>query len=209
MTMNRDDCQTIRPLLVDYSDGELASDASQPVAEHLAQCAGCRAELRALETSLALVRKAWNEPAYSVGDCPDLRVNENGTVPFARSSKVARRRTRRLIARWAAPLGVGAAVGAAVVLVLLHWPPGRSAVTPQPLAAGHTDSNSLVPAEALDVMERIAREGRSARLAASVVMLAQEPSLKQYKDNAERYLRATYADTAAVRMLDREEKAIP
>jgi len=32
--------------------------------------------------------------------------------------------------------------------------------------------------------------------------LAAEPSLKAYKDNAERYLRENYADTTAVKQLD-------
>ena len=62
-----------------------------------------------------------------------------------------------------------------------------------------------VPAvvEEVDAKEYIAREGRAARLAASMQMLATEPNLKAYKDNAERYLRENYADTTAVRMLDK------
>jgi len=79
-----------------------------------------------------------------------------------------------------------------------------SGVTPQPNALAESNSsqtNSAQQKEEMDVMEYIAREDRSARLAASVEMLAAQPGLEQYKENAERYLKEHYADTAAVRML--------
>ena len=54
-------------------------------------------------------------------------------------------------------------------------------------------------------MEYIAREERSARLAASVQMLADQPGLAQYKEDAERYLKEHYAGTSAVRMLEKQQ----
>jgi hypothetical protein len=50
--------------------------------------------------------------------------------------------------------------------------------------------------EEIDVEEYIAREGRKARLQASIAILATEPSLKEYKERAERYLAEAYPEAA-------------
>jgi hypothetical protein len=70
-------------------------------------------------------------------------------------------------------------------------PAPRHAVTPSPPQA------VIAPApEEIDVEEYIAREGRKARLQASIAILATEPSLKEYKERAERYLAEAYPETA-------------
>jgi hypothetical protein len=190
--MKNEICQKIRPLLVDYSDGVLPADDVRQIAGHLAHCPDCRAELCLLEDSLSLAREVWNES----GDCPDFRVNENGTVPLNRSTNkplavscgngqkplaVSRKKYRRALAL----IGGAAAVCAIVVILLFSRPTG--------------------PKDEFDAMQYIAREERSARLAASVQILADQPSLKQYKEDAERYLKENYADTAAVRMLEKQQ----
>jgi hypothetical protein len=38
-----------------------------------------------------------------------------------------------------------------------------------------------------------------------VQLLAAQPGLEQYKENTERYLKETYADTTAVRMLEKQQ----
>jgi hypothetical protein len=54
------------------------------------------------------------------------------------------------------------------------------------------------PAEEIDIEALIAREGRSARLAAAARLLAAQPGLQEYAKQAERYLQETYRGTAAV-----------
>jgi hypothetical protein len=63
MNMTRQECETIRDLLVDYADGELVAADGQRVAAHLEVCADCRAELRRLERSLEVAQAVWHELA--------------------------------------------------------------------------------------------------------------------------------------------------
>jgi anti-sigma factor RsiW len=111
--------------------------------------------------------------------------NESATnEPLATCSKplaVSRKTFRRPLA-W-----IGGAVAACAVIIILLF------------------ARSTKPKEEIDVMQYIAREERSARLAASVQLLADQPGLEQYKEDAERYLKEHYADTAAVRMLEKQQ----
>jgi predicted anti-sigma-YlaC factor YlaD len=54
-------CKEIEKLLVDYADGQLLPDASNEVAEHLAQCENCRKVLNALQQSLELSDIIWTD----------------------------------------------------------------------------------------------------------------------------------------------------
>ncbi|MBN2315510.1 MAG: zf-HC2 domain-containing protein [Sedimentisphaerales bacterium] len=54
-------CKEIEELLVDYADGQLSSDNSERVAEHLAQCENCRKVLNALQRSLELSGIIWTD----------------------------------------------------------------------------------------------------------------------------------------------------
>ena len=171
--MKNEPCHTIRPSLVDHSDGTLPPDESEKIAAHLADCPACRKELRLLEHSLVLLREVWNEAATN----EPLAVSQPATQPLAVSRKP---RSRTLV--W---LGSVAAACAVVAAILLSRP--------------------AKPKEEIDVLEYIAREERSARLAASVQILAERPELAQYKEDTERYLKQNYAGTTAVRMLENAE----
>src|SRR5260370_17253367 len=59
--MNNKPCSAIGGLLVDFADGELTDTQRCYVADHLATCSECRAELRLLERSLELVRAVWRQ----------------------------------------------------------------------------------------------------------------------------------------------------
>ncbi len=119
---------------------------------------------------------------------------------------------RRIVRRPLAWIGGAVAISAAVILLLfgqsvlsLFKSPG---ISHQPIELVKNNATQYAPArpnEDVDVMEYIAREERSARLAASVQIMADRPELAQYKADAERYLKEHYADTAAVRMLEKQQ----
>ncbi|MGA2797101.1 MAG: zf-HC2 domain-containing protein [Thermoguttaceae bacterium] len=203
--MKNETCHKIRLLLVDYFDGATPDDESRQITAHLAQCPACREELGLLEHSLALAREVWNEAATS----EPLTVAQATDKPFAVSRVIGPK--RRPIRRPLAWIGGGVAISAIVILLLFGQAVfslfNFSGVTPGPIELAKNDSTqnaSARPGAEIDVMEYIAREERSARLAASVQLLADQPGLAQYKEDAERYLKEHYADTAAVRMLEKQ-----
>jgi len=53
--MSNEECERVRALLAEHSDGELAAAEAGLVEAHLRTCAGCREELEALRRSLALL----------------------------------------------------------------------------------------------------------------------------------------------------------
>ena len=67
---------------------------------------------------------------------------------------------------------------------------------PSPLPLGEGQGEGPAAGNDLDVEAYVAREGRKARLQASIAILATEPSLKEYKERAERYLFDAYPETA-------------
>ena len=78
--MGNKPCSAIEGLLVDFADGELTDTQRGRVADHLATCSECRAELRLLEYSLDLVRAVWQQDALPVDNderphCRFFRLN--------------------------------------------------------------------------------------------------------------------------------------
>jgi hypothetical protein len=78
---------------------------------------------------------------------------------------------------------------------------GRQVAQPesaQPAGGVSTDTAVSAPAKPspddADIETYIDRQTRAARLAAAVDLLATEPSLKEYKDEAQRYLARAYPD---------------
>lgn len=174
-------CHTIGDLLVPYCDGELPDREADRVAAHLAECPGCRSELRLLERSLEAAKAVWRESA--------ARAPMPGALPV--------RPGRRRIAAAAC---VGAACVAAACIVLLWWtagdrpfsrrgPGSETARTEVPYGVEEVEA---VEVEQMDVEAIIAREARAARLAVSVELLASQPGLDEYRDQAAEYLAETY-----------------
>jgi anti-sigma factor RsiW len=201
--MLSESCNQIAELLVPYSDGELSGDECRRVEAHLAACPECRHELSLLGRSLELARSIWQESAAAVSPVhtgvpwPRLRGHESGSERHAHASV-------SMAPRW-----IVAAVSAAAVLLVaatwLLWPshPDRQSVRNDrkepPAAAQQLKPDSASPQPELseaEIVEMIAREGRKARLQASIAILATEPSLKEYKERAERYLAEAYPETA-------------
>jgi hypothetical protein len=183
--MTEETCNRVANLLVEYADGELSGADADRVAAHLAECPGCQAELRLLQRSLELAQTIWQGtvPIFPQGkwDCPP-------------PNKLGRRR-------------IQVAIGVAACLALL-----AAAATPWLFTSGESDSQvtdraenttepepqqikAPQPVEDFDIETFIARAGRRARLAASAELLATQPGLKEYKEQAERYLAEAYNGT--------------
>ena len=80
-------CEDIVEILVDYADGLLGAGESGRIAEHLAECTGCRELLQGLQKSLELAEVMWDDNTADV---------EKIAVPQA--PRVRRRTWRRYVA---------------------------------------------------------------------------------------------------------------
>jgi hypothetical protein len=211
--MRNESCKTIRPRLVDYADGALPAEQAASIAAHLAGCSACRAELRLLDDSLSLAKEVWLEAARGQESASPRPTNDHasrgarsvpGEGPGVRAGRSLKLPTRQKVA-----IAGGLAACAVIVLAAIGlslFSPGKPPSTVKKTNPSPPPKVEVVRSDPqeIDVMEYIAREGRAARLAASMQMLAAEPSLKEFKDSAERYLRENYADTAAVKMLGQQ-----
>lgn len=177
--MNKSTCHSIADLLVPYSDGELSEADADRVAAHLRACGSCREQLQRLDQSLALAQSIWQEAA------------SEATAPRA---QVARpRRPRFAVALAPAACLLLLAVAAGYWLVNRDRPgPNTVHVTPPAVEETPIEQTEIAVQEIEDIRRMIAREGRIARLAASAEILAAQPGLEKYKEQAERYLAETY-----------------
>ena len=90
-------CRDIAEELVDYADGQLSTEQSNRVAEHLAECEDCRGLSEGLHKSLELTKVIWEDS-----------LKETEGIHIARPGRAVRRRWPRY-----------AAAVAAVILVAL------------------------------------------------------------------------------------------
>jgi hypothetical protein len=233
--MNDKSCDPLVELLVGYADGELPADQSRRVADHLAACPDCQAELHLLNRSLELARQVWHEsaacaPTAASRQRPDssllkescaaatsqlcatasseLRATASSELRATASSEAvpSHARTEALLAskqwhtrRWI--LAAACLAACVVVLLLAAGPwlfsqrqPRRDVNRPEEIGQSVPEQ----PAEEVDLEALIAREGRSARLAAAARLLATQPGLEDYAREAQRYLAEAYRGTAAV-----------
>jgi hypothetical protein len=195
--MNDRKCRAIAELLVDYSDGELPEADRRRVEAHLGECPACRSQSAILCRSLELAQSVWHTAAEA-GPCrqESPRRVQPGGLPSARG--LGRNH-----------LAVAAVILAGVLLAVLGpWLARRSQqvgragpeegsagelATPQPKPTPPVPAPRDEPS--LDAI--LASETRAARLAASIEILASQPGLEEFKDNAQRYLATTYPGTAA------------
>jgi anti-sigma factor RsiW len=87
--MTERECETIRDLLVDYADGELAAADGQRVAAHLESCPDCRAEMRLLQRSLEVARAVWHELAAVEHGLPSPLSGELAAVQYGLPSPLS------------------------------------------------------------------------------------------------------------------------
>ena len=188
--MNDRSCESIAELLVAYGDGELPDAEAERVAAHLAQCPHCRSELRLLDRSLDLARQVWHESAARARAPRTEMEMETEPIPRGRRWPLA-----------AACLAAGAALLVAAMLLYplfrVDEPEGKTARTAPPTparTAPPTPAREVEKTEAdeEDVETIVSREARAARLAVAVELLAGQPGLEEYHQEAERYLVETY-----------------
>ncbi len=205
--MSSQSCDTVRGLLVDYSDGELSAAEAGRVAAHLAECPECRSELRLLERSLELARSVWHESAARAPSrLPGgLRSHRDRSPKQAAVAVVACVATGLLAAGawWLWQARPGGERDPAELAAPLERPtsqpvsPGRESPTKGAPARETEESAPAPPSEDPDVETLIARVGRAAPLAASAELLAAPPGREPYGAQADRYLAEVYRGTPA------------
>lgn len=172
--MNELDCCQTRPLLVEYSDGELPSEQADAIDRHLKGCPECRAQLDRLRASLAFAKEIWAEPV------------EGLLAPMPE---------RRPSLRWRR---IAMTAAAALLLALFAWQHFAKNGTPQaveeqPPGSVPIPENAETRSEE-DLLAWIDRTERCARLRTSMGILECSPSLSSYAEDARRYLATTYGD---------------
>jgi anti-sigma factor RsiW len=188
--MNNKPCSTIEGLLVDFADGELTDTQCRRVADHLATCSECRAELRLLERSLELVRAVWQQDALPL---------DKETAPALPALSIVRKVSLASRLRPRGRRAITACLAACALLLLLAsaawWLPRlKSDRKPASAIAGQEASPPRsVNGDEIDSF--ISRQARAARLAVAVRLLASQPGLEGYKDQAERYLAEVSSET--------------
>jgi hypothetical protein len=194
--MNELTCHEISCLLVDYADGELASEKVELVHVHVERCPACAARVRELDTSLQLAREIWAGRCSEVDVPPSLRPRRDTASPIPNAKSL---NSRRFL--------IGPAV-AALVLVSVLWMfrqtandgAGTLEVAKQPSWIEHSKVATPAADRASDLLEmerRIAREAMAARLAKSAEVLAAEPGGEAYALASLRYLAENFGNTTA------------
>jgi len=170
-------------LLVDFADGELTVEQRHRVADHLAECPECRAELRLLERSLELAKSVWQQAVLSPDD--GIVSSQPTFSGKPKLSLASRFRPRGLRA-------IAACLAACTLLFALAstvwWLPQvrRDRHPPDVIAHQETGPPPALSDDRIDSF--ISSQTRSARLAASAQLLASQPGLESYRADAERYL---------------------
>jgi predicted anti-sigma-YlaC factor YlaD len=187
MSANR--CEDIAATLVDYADEELSARESSAIADHLAQCAGCRARLKALRRSLELVRVVWADSEMeAVGAAPASSVAEKRR----RVAWLTRRRT-----------ALAAAVVALLIAGGLLWHsvgPGLQTaprIVDAPVTLPSTSTSATGGPTPSDIEEQITRVGIAAQLLAAADVLAAQRGGEDIACERYRYIVAAYPGSGA------------
>ena len=204
--MTSKSCNSISELLTEYADGELPAADARRIADHLADCPACRAELRLLSRSLDLAREVWQESAACAAAPGTASAKQRHTLARGTASAKQWHTLGRGTAGRTRPdrrrIYAAACLAACVALLLLAagpWLFSRLESGGQVRVPEKVDQpGDPEPVHEIDVEALIAREGRSARLAVAARLLASRPDLEEYRSQAERYLAEAYRGTAAV-----------
>lgn len=188
--------------LIEFADGELATDEAARFQQHLDECASCRRELALLESSLNVASVLWEAAAGDVA-LPASAESDKGKQ--GRGSRAAAWTCAAALLAVAA-LGVyfsGLGPRSQGECAVSQAEASLSADTAASGTRAKLDANTTVANDAAeDIDALLASEARAARLAASAQLLSTMPSLAEYSKQAEQYLVANYAESNAVRVAD-------
>ena len=82
-------CEKIEEMLVDYDDGQLSSDESNQVTEHLENCVPCRRTLEGLQKSLALAGVIWDDGLAETKEIRILIPGKMRSIPWTKYAAAA------------------------------------------------------------------------------------------------------------------------
>jgi anti-sigma factor RsiW len=168
-------CDEFTTRLVDYADGQLPSNESHKVTEHLAGCETCRRQLEALRRSLEVARVVWEDNEVELAS-----VGSEGIVSAERlSTRRVRHRRMTLIAA-----GVVLLIGGALLRQLTRQP--ASVVTQSP--------ELLTPDE---IRREVMRAGIAMQLVVAADLLAEQPGGEEYACERYRHIVTAYANSPA------------
>ena len=177
--MNRLECGG--DWLVDYADCTANAVDTTAAREHLRDCGLCRRELVQLQQSQRLLHRRFN-------------------ALKSEALSTSRHRSRRS----APSAGLFAASAAAAVALVAGWAWMGSARIPKAMplevavgeqAPGEEDAVFDASGENEDVLAAIEREGRIARLQATVNILAAQPGMEERRAALQSYLTGSYQVT--------------
>ncbi|GAA4180339.1 zf-HC2 domain-containing protein [Streptosporangium oxazolinicum] len=126
-------CDEVRMSLGVYALGALEPDERVLVEAHLAECAGCRAELEELAGVATFLGRV------SEGDVAQVASPPTAVLDRLLSAKVRRRRTNRLMLSLAASVLVVGLGGGTLWAVTRSAPEATTASAPQPAASAQSD----------------------------------------------------------------------
>lgn len=140
-------CEEARSLLERFTDGELDGEAGGRLAQHLRDCAACRAELARIES----LRKALRQGLERHRASPRLRQAVDDMIAETAAGADPRPDRRRFLAAMAASLLAASLAGSGVTYLLTRsaWGPDSIDRTAADIVASHM--RSLVAASPIDV----------------------------------------------------------
>jgi len=164
--MNKQTCEQIQEMLVDYSDGMLTAEQSIQIADHLAQCPTCRATLNALDCSLDLAKLLWQDNEAQLTK-----------IKIPQPPRMRRFSYRRI-----------AAIAAAALIIV-----GLGTVTIRKLVL-QTETQPRKQLTIAQIETAMLRAGHAAQLLATADLIAKQPGGHQYAKERYTYLTRAYAD---------------
>jgi len=175
-------CEEIRGLLVDYSDGQLLSDESAKVRMHLAECERCRAVLAALNDSLRLAEVVWQD-------------NATESAEIGNVAEVTEVKPNKLPLRHIGAIAAGVIVLLAVTVVFQF---NKKAAQP---------ANEEMTIAQLEY--KMERAGHAAQLLAAADILAEQPGGTEFAREQYAYVAETYPDMQAATLAKSRMDSIP
>lgn len=177
-------CVEFADRLVDLSDGELSADQRQLVQLHVAECAGCRAELERLDASLALLRRSGFQPVTnSAWSMP---------VTFCYAAALS------LVLLLVATVGAVRFFGRDRLPTTAHRVPQRTESSPTTNSADSSPSPKPLLLDEATALHQIALIEQQARLQAALDWMPKDPWFAEQRAANEELLAKFKAATAAV-----------